>query len=339
MGRGRRLVLAALGAGGALAARAGVRQRRSYDFTGKTVLITGGARGLGLLLAREFAAEGARLVLTARHADELARARDDLTGRGAEVLAVPGDVTDRAAVERLVEAASERFGGVDVLVNNAGIIQVGPFETMTVADFEEAMRVHFWAPLYTTLAVLPGMRARGAGRIVNISSIGGKLSVPHLLPYGASKFALTGLSEGLRAELAKDGILVTTVCPGLMRTGSPRNATFKGQHQAEYAWFSLGGALPLSSMAADRAAQQIVDACRHGDAEVILTWQARLATVAHGLFPALVTDLFGLINRALPGPGGIGERSAKGYESESALTRSWLTALSQRAARENNEVA
>src|SRR5262249_9500692 len=145
---------------------------------------------------------------------------------------------------------------------------------------------------------------RGEGRIVNIASIGGELSVPHLLPYSASKFALVGLSSGLRAELAKDGIIVTTVCPGLMRTGSPWNATFKGQHRIEYAWFSVSDALPVVSLSADRAARQIVAACKRGDAEVILSLPAQLAVLFYGLFPGLTSDLFGLINRFLPGPGG-----------------------------------
>src|SRR5262249_52903527 len=152
-----------------------------------------------------------------------------------------------ACVKHMVDAVWNHFGPIDVLINNAGVIEVGPLETMTLQDFEEAMRTHFWGPVYTTMAVLSEMRYRGGGRIVNISSIGGKVSVPHLVPYCASKFALCGLSEGLRAELAKDNILVTTVIPGLMRTGSPPNATFKGRHREEYAWFSISDALPVVS--------------------------------------------------------------------------------------------
>src|SRR5262249_50390239 len=148
---------------------------------------------------------------------------------------VPCDITDRERVEEMVAVVQYRWGPVDVLINNAGTISVGPVETMTLDDYRRAMRTHFWGPLYTIHAVLPAMRRRGTGRIVNISSIGGKVSVPHLLPYNASKFALVGYSEGLRAELARDGIVVTTVCPGLMRTGSPRHAFFKGRHRAEYA--------------------------------------------------------------------------------------------------------
>ena len=333
------LAFAAAGLGMFLAARSAVRWSRRFDFSGKTVLVTGGSRGLGLLMAREFVDEGARVAICARDGDELNRAREDLLEgrRDAQVLALPCDLTDRTQIERMVADVNERFGGVDVLVNNAGTILVGPMEVMTPEDYEEAMRLHFWAPLYTTLAALPHMRSRGAGRIVNISSIGGKVPAPHLLPYTASKFALTGLSEGLRVELSKDNILVTTVCPGLMRTGSPRNAWFKGQHRAEYAWFSISDALPLTSMSARRAARQVVNACRYGKAEVVLSWQAKLATTFHAVFPGLSTQLNGLINRLLPGPGGIGEGRAKGRDSYSKASPSWLTALDERAARENNE--
>src|SRR3954453_8374357 len=277
-----KLFLGALGAGALLAARALIRQANAYSFRGQVVLITGGSRGLGLLIARELAREGARLAICARDEDELQRAQEEL-GQMTEVIAIPCDVSDRQQVEAFVEAAQNHFGQIDVLINNAGIISVGPMDVMTVEDYEQAMRIHFWGPLYAVLAVLPGMRRRGQGRIVNVSSIGGKLSVPHLLPYSASKFALVGLSEGLRAELRKDGIVVTTVCPGLMRTGSPPNATFKGQHRAEYAWFAISDSLPLVSMSAERAARQIIAACKRGDAETVLSLQAQLAVKFHGL--------------------------------------------------------
>jgi short-subunit dehydrogenase len=186
--------------------------------------------------------------------------------------------------------------------------------------------------------VIPEMRQRRAGRIVNIASIGGKLAMPHLAPYSASKFALVGLSSALRAELAKDGVFVTTACPGLMRTGSPRNAAFRGNHRAEYAWFDIADSLPLLSMSAERAARQILDACEHGDPEVVPGLPARLAVLANGIAPGLVQELIAVVGRMLPSarPGGRERRT--GAESESALAPSVLTALGDAAARRNNEI-
>ena len=325
-------------AAGTYAVRSLLRRGLAYDFKDKVVLITGGSRGLGLVMAREFASEGARLVLCARDEDELERGREDLESRCAEVMTSRCDVTNREDVLRMIAAVESRFGDVDVLVNNAGVIQMGPIEVMTQADFEKAMNSHFWAPLNTMMAVLPRMRARKSGRIVNISSIGGKVSVPHLVPYCASKFALTGLSKGMRTELLKDGVVVTTICPGLMRTGSPRNAGFKGKHRYEYAWFSIGDALPLLSVSAERAAREIVNACRSGRAELVISLPAKLAVMFDAMFPELTSDLFSLGNRLLPEPGGIGQREAKGKESSSFWSPSWLTTLNESAAMRNNEV-
>jgi NAD(P)-dependent dehydrogenase (short-subunit alcohol dehydrogenase family) len=331
--------LALAGAGVYAAATAAVRWSRRFDFRGRAVLITGGSRGLGLLLAREFAAEGARVAICGRDVEDLERAVEDLAGRGAEIVAVPCDVTDQAQVNRMVGEVVSRLGGIDVLVNNAGTITVAPVEHMTISDYEEAMRTHFYGPLYTTTAALPHLKRRGAGRIVNVSSIGGKVAVPHLLPYSASKFALTGWSEGLRAELQKDNIYVTTVCPGLMRTGSPRNAHFKGRHREEYAWFHVSDALPLTAMHARRAARKIVSACRTGQAEVILSVQAKLAAKLYALFPGFSAQTAGLLNEyVLPAPGGVGPIKVPGKQSESPVTRSWVTGLSRQAAQANNQM-
>ena len=314
------------------------RKMNEYDLRGKTVLVTGGSRGLGLVLAREFVRNGARVAICARDEQELEQASGDLLGRGAEVMAVKCDVTNITEVDDMVSRIRERFGKIDVLVNNAGTIQVGPLEVMKREDFEHTMRAHFWGPLNTILAVLPEMRERREGRIVNISSIGGKIAVPHLVPYSASKFALVGLSKGLYTELKKDGIVVTTVCPGLMRTGSPRNATFKGKHRDEYAWFSISDSLPVTSIKAERAASQIVDACKQGRAELIITIQAKAAVLFDALFPELTAEMMALVNRLLPEAGGIGERSAKGRDSTSSWSPSWLTRLTEEAAMKNNEV-
>ena len=140
-----------------------IRRSRTMDFYGKSVLITGGSRGLGIVLARQFAEEGARVAICLRNKEQLASAEADIRRRGGEVLTVQCDLTVPAQVKEMVEQVSRRFGGIDVLVNNAGTIEVGPLEEMTLADFEIAMKTHFWAPLHTTLAVLPEMRSRAAG--------------------------------------------------------------------------------------------------------------------------------------------------------------------------------
>jgi NAD(P)-dependent dehydrogenase (short-subunit alcohol dehydrogenase family) len=316
-----------------------VFRRDEADFRGKVALITGGSRGLGFLLAREFAQQGCRIAICARDPEELDTARKELERQGAEVFSVTCDITDRQAVERMVRDVTRQFGSVDILVNNAGIIQVGPLASMTVADFQEAMDVMYWGVLYPTLAALPQMQERRSGWIVNITSIGGKLSPPHLLPYNSAKFAAVGLSEGLRAELARDGISVTTVVPGLMRTGSHLNAFFKGKQEREFTWFSLGASLPFLSMDAERAAAQIVSAARRGTAEEILSTPATIAVRFHGVFPGLTTDILGIVNRFLPtssGPSGRDRGQDVDRRIGSQLLDS-LTAFGRSAARRFNQ--
>jgi NAD(P)-dependent dehydrogenase (short-subunit alcohol dehydrogenase family) len=336
----RILALTAAGTAALLAAKAAFRSARAIDFAEKSVVIVGGSRGLGLIIARELAAEDARLTLIARDADELDRARLELEDRGATVFTVTCDIRNRYAVRTTIAEIATKRGGIDVLINDAGIIQVGPLENATVEDFEDAMATHFWGPLHTTQAALPYLRQSESGRIVNISSIGGKIAVPHLLPYSASKFALTGLSEGLRAELAKDGVLVTTVCPGLMRTGSTYNAWFKGNHRREFTWFHHAGSMPGLSIDATRAARKIVEACRHGDAELIITPQARLAVILNALCPGMTAALMSVGNRLLPSAvrDDEGNERRSGWQSISRFAPSLVTRLGDRAAERNNEV-
>jgi short-subunit dehydrogenase len=325
-----------------LAAYAGWRAvlalSRKFDFRDKVVVITGGSRGLGLVLARQLAAEGAQLAILARDEAELDLARGDLEHFGFTPLALICDLTRHDDIAECFAIIRRGLGPVDVLINNAGIIQVGPLDTLTLDDFEEAMAVHFWAALYTTREVVPDMRRRGGGRIVNISSIGGQIAIPHLAPYSASKFALVGLSDGLRYELAKDDILVTTVCPGMMRTGSPRHARFKGRHRKEFAWFSVLGSQPLLSINAERAARQVIRACRYGRAKITPSLPAKIAVRLASLFPELTSDIASVVNRALPSPGGIGRGSLPGAASTSEWSPSALTILTEQAAERNNEL-
>ncbi|HZJ53235.1 MAG TPA: SDR family oxidoreductase [Myxococcaceae bacterium] len=328
--------LGAIAVAGAWLGRRLTRPR--YDLRGKVVLVTGGSRGLGLELARVLARKGARLALLARDDEELARARDELRAAGAEVEIFGCDVRFQDQVQRAVREVVERFGRVDVLVNNAGVIQVGPEETMRVSDYQEAMDTHFFGPLFLVQTVLPQMRQRGSGRIVNISSVGGKVPTPHLLPYVASKFALVGWSEGLHAEVRRDGVVVTTVCPGLMRTGSPRHVAVKGRHEIEYAWFKVLDSLPYFSMSSRAAAREIVSGLELGKPELILTGRARNGARLQGLAPGLMSELLSLGARLLPRPRSPEDFQRRtGAESESPLTRSFVTELTQRAERENNE--
>jgi NAD(P)-dependent dehydrogenase (short-subunit alcohol dehydrogenase family) len=328
-------MLAGLGAGAYLAYRA---LKPRYNFRGKHVLITGGSRGLGLVMGRQLAAAGARLSICSRDGNELARAIRDLTDHAAKLVAAECDVTDRDRVREFVAIAQLRNGPVDVLINNAGVIRVGPVEEMQEEDFDQAMQTHFWGPLYAILEVLPSMKGRGEGRIVNIASIGGKVAVPHLLPYTASKFALVGLSHGLRVELARHRIVVTTICPGLMRTGSHLNAEFKGRHEEEYAWFATGNSIPGFTMSAESAARRILAACARGDAEAVLGLPAKLLVAAQGVCPNLTASVLSLVNRTiLPEPGGIGTAVARGIECRRAVPAT-VTTLTDRAAVANNEL-
>lgn len=314
------------------------RQRHAIDFAGRTVVITGGSRGLGLVLARQLAAEGARLCLLARDGDDLDRARGELTALGADVMTIRCDIRRRAEVRSAANRILEAWPAVDVLINNAGIIQVGPLEHMTEEDFEDAMATHFWGPLHMMFDLVPSMRRRGFGRIVNVTSIGGRVAVPHLAPYCASKFALAGLSDAVRSELDRYGIRVTTVVPGLMRTGSPVNADMKGKHEAEFAWFAISDALPGLSTSAERAARQIVEACRYGDPELTITLPARIAVALNHLSPQATARMMAMANKLLPGPAGSeGDAPRSGRDSQSKWAPSPMTTLSDRAAVANNE--
>jgi NAD(P)-dependent dehydrogenase (short-subunit alcohol dehydrogenase family) len=298
--RNTTLLWLAAGVGAVALARQAIRKRRALSLHGKTALITGGSRGLGFEIAKQLADAGVRIAICARDIEELKHAETKLKRRSGDVFILPADIGDRDSAESIVHSVIDRFGSLDILVNNAGIIGVGPLEDMQVEDFEKAMQIHYFGPLYLTLAALPGMRSRRSGRIVNIASIGGKISVPHMLPYCSSKFALVGLSEGLRVELQKDNIFVTTVCPGLMRTGGEKHAEFKSEDSVDQALFTFGATSPLTSIDVRAAARRIVEALKFGDTEVILSLQAKVVVLAHDLFPGLFADLSGAAARFLP---------------------------------------
>jgi NAD(P)-dependent dehydrogenase (short-subunit alcohol dehydrogenase family) len=306
------IFLAGLGAGLAAAGIATARALRSSPPPdGAVVVVTGGSRGLGFAIASRFAERPVRLVLAARNRAELHAAQNSLIAKHPHLhpddfYLVCADLTDPTECQRLIDETFARFGRIDILVNNAGIIGVGPAEVQTLEDFREAMDTHFYAALHTTWHALPRLRRqeplagwKRRAAIVNIASIGGKIPVPHLLPYTASKFAVVGFSEALHAELRKANILVSTICPGLMRTGGENHANFLGKIEEERRWFFLGAKTPGIATTPEHAANRIYSAVAHGCAEIVITPQAWLAARFHGLCPNSTQLIAGMVNTCI----------------------------------------
>lgn len=312
---------AAAGAGLLVGSRLVTRTLTRYKLRKKVVLITGGSRGLGLVLARQLAMKGARLAICARSADELVRAQQELESMNVQVLALTVDLTDRMEVKTMVHDIIAHYGQLDVVINNAGMIQIGPQEVMEVEDYEETMDINYKTALYTSLAAIPHFKAAQEGRIVNIASLAGKIAMPHLLPYSVSKYALVGLSEGMHNELKKHNILVTTVIPALIQTGSSGHIKVKGDHEAEYAWFKLSGNSPWFSQKVGQAAKKIIQGIEHNKSQVVLSPLGRLVTIFKEVAPGMMHSILATANRLLPAPVAGGEKTKNGYESESDLTR------------------
>ncbi|APR85570.1 3-oxoacyl-[acyl-carrier protein] reductase [Minicystis rosea] len=319
-------------------ARLARRRMRRLDLSGRVAIVTGGSRGLGLLIAEELGRRGARVAICGRDQSALDEAEKRLREQGIDVLARRADLGDRGQAEVFVERAALEWERVDILVNVAGVIHVEPAATTTLESVDEAMRSNFWSAAHATFAALPHLRAQGRNaRVVNVVSIGGRVAVPHLLGYSASKFALAGFSEGLAAELLREGIRVTTVFPWLMRTGSFYNAEFGGDQKRELAWFRAGASLPLLTVGARRAARRIVRAARDGETIVHLGAPSAILARVHGLAPALAVRALSLVNRFLPSADGATESARRGREIEGAGRIGRIFGFGERAARANNE--
>ncbi|HEX5142205.1 MAG TPA: SDR family oxidoreductase [Dehalococcoidia bacterium] len=294
----------------------------------KVVLINGGSTGLGLAMAQDFARRGHTVVVSSHNPENLAFAGRRMAELGYEVEAEQCDCRDRDQVVDLVRRVQERHGRIDVLVNCAGIIKVGPVDSLVLSDFEDAMATMYWGMVYATLEVLPLMQARGAGRIVNITSIGGVMSVPHLLPYSAAKAAAIGFSKGLGSELSGTGVSVLTVVPGLMRTGSFLNARFTGQEAKEFGWFTMLSSLPGVSVSAESSARRIVRAALGSESLLTLSLPANVAARAQGTMPGTVVKLLGLQNRLMPKPEGLPGFDLQGRQIDSGVNGSLVKKLS-----------
>ncbi|TLV03330.1 SDR family NAD(P)-dependent oxidoreductase [Dyadobacter luticola] len=328
-------LMTAAGIGLIALARAVYVRINRFELRDKVVLITGGSRGLGLELARVLAAKGAKIAICARNENQLEKAEYDEELEKAGIFAIRADLTNELEARKVVDEVINHFGRIDLLINNAGTMIVGPENLMEIDDYQQVMDANLWSALYMMKAALPHFRAQGEGHIANICSIGGKIAVPHMLPYSVSKFAMVGLSEGMGVELKKDNIHVTTVIPNLMRTGSPMNVTVKGKHESEYEWFKLADSLPFLSQDAKVAAKEIVTAIENGENEIVLTATGKVVTALKGIMPGSITTLTQFADRFFPRSEN--KLAKKGYESESDATHGLVGSITDAAAARNNE--
>ena len=205
---------------------------QAFDLTGRVALITGGGSGLGFAIAEGLSRAGARVALNGRNVDKLEAAAARLTGQGFEVRVVPFDVTDRAAVRAGVAELERAAGAVDILVNNAAVNKRGPLDTFAEDDWRDLIAANVDGPFYVTQAVLPGMKSRRAGKIVNICSLASDLGRPNIVPYAVSKGGLKQMTRALAVELAPHNIQVNGIAPGFFRTEMNAALTADAQFSA-----------------------------------------------------------------------------------------------------------
>jgi len=249
---------------------------------GARSIVTGASSGIGRELALELARCGARVVLSARRQDRLEQVVDEIKGLGGESHSVAGDITDAALRRQLLEAAESQFGGLDLLVNNAGIGAIGPFAKADESRLRQVMEVNFFAPAELTRGAIPLLQKGTRPIVVNVGSVLGHRAMPQKSEYCASKFAMHGLSDALRAELAEFGVHVLLVSPSTTDTEF-FDAVIERQ-----------GDLPSLTVAAASArsvARKTVRAIRGGRHEIILTPGGKLLVWADRLCPPLVNRL------------------------------------------------
>lgn len=259
-----------------------------------TVLITGGSQGIGKATALLFAGKGYNVVLAARQADRLSAAAQEVQNQGTAALAVPTDVKDPMQVKALVDKAIARFGSIEVLINNAGRYISGPVEEFSLDDWHQTIDLNLWGYIHTIHALLPHFLERGKGTIVNVSSIGGKVPTPYLVPYSTSKFAVTGLTEALHGELAPKGIHVCGIYPNLIKTDFLERAIFRGKDeedtQARREQVNQILQVPIVEKPED-VAKAIWNAVKHQRSDV-LVGSANVSNASYKLFPGLMQWIF-----------------------------------------------
>ncbi|HEY9665859.1 MAG TPA: SDR family oxidoreductase [Coleofasciculaceae cyanobacterium] len=259
-----------------------------------TAIITGASQGIGKATTLLFAHEGYDLVLAARQADRLEAVASEVRALGRDALVVPTDVTDSEQVNTLVEKALDRFGAIDVLINNAGIYLLGPVEECSLSDWHQIIDTNLWGYIHTIHALLPHFLDRGAGIIVNVGSIGGKVPIPYQVPYTASKYAVTGLTESLQAELKPKGIQVCAVHPNFIKTDLMERAIFRGKDTQDalerHNLVKRAVESPLLETP-EKVAQAILDAVEYQHSEVMVG-SAKISNAAYKLLPGPMQTVF-----------------------------------------------
>jgi len=253
------------------------------ELQGTTAVVTGASRGIGVYIARALADEGVNLSLAARSAAELEQVRVEMEGRGVRAIATVCDVADAADRANLLERTERELGPIDILVNNAGIERMKRFEDSTEADFTETLAINLEAPIMLTRAVVPGMRDRGRGHVVNIASAAGKAGSAYATSYCASKHGLVGFTHALRAEYEHSPIGFSVVCPGLV--------TDAGMYDR---WAQQGVKVPrlAGSSKPEKVASVTIDCIRKDKAEVLVnTPPVRPLVVIGAAAPSLTPKL------------------------------------------------
>ena len=253
------------------------------ELNGRVVIVTGASVGIGEALARRLASEEARVVLAARSEDKLTALAEQLGEE--QSLVVPTDVSEPGQVERLVSRTVERFGSIDIVINNAGFGVYGLVEETNWEHFRKMWEVNFFGAVRCTLAALPYLKAR-RGVVVNVSSIAGKIPIPYMTGYCATKSALNAFSDGLRMELMRSGVHVVTVCPGRVRTEFHRAAYRDGRNLP-----AMFQRRDRSGIAAEEVVRAMLRAIRRKNREVILPWPLRWASAGRTLLPGLTERL------------------------------------------------
>ena len=259
-----------------------------------TALITGGSQGIGRETALLFASKGYNVAIAARHGDRLEAAATEIKQKGVEALPITADTRDFGQVRSLVEKTQAHFGAIDVLINNAGIYCSGPTEAFSLEDWHTILDTNLWGYIHTIHAALPAMLERRSGTIINVSSIGGKVPVPYLVPYTTSKFAVTGLTEALHTELEPKGIHVGGIYPNLIKSEFMQRAVFRGKDLADANarrdQLNQVLAAPIVEKPAD-VAKAIWEAVEHRRKEVVVG-SANVSLASNRLFPNAMQALF-----------------------------------------------